>query len=161
NIEARHEASLAIDRYDDDWSRLGYVLVSGRADLLEPGDPEHAAALAQLRVRYPQYRAMALESRPVIALTPASVVSWGPAVGGGERVGAGAGPGGGLPAAGARAALGAGVSGPAHPAGGAGGDDRGGALGALAARHAALALRRPDARRAEAAARGRHGRGVG
>ncbi len=38
NIEARHEASLLIDRYDDDWSRLGYVLVHGRAELLQPGD---------------------------------------------------------------------------------------------------------------------------
>jgi len=80
NIEARHEASLVIDRYDDDWSRLGYVLVSGPAGLLEPGDPAHAVALARLRERYPQYRAMALESRPVISLTPASVASWGPAI---------------------------------------------------------------------------------
>src|SRR5579884_2337470 len=42
NIEARHEASLLIDQYDDDWSRLGYVLVHGRADLLSPQDPTHA-----------------------------------------------------------------------------------------------------------------------
>src|SRR5579859_7905864 len=34
NIEARHEASLLIDQYDDDWSRLGYVLVSGSAYLI-------------------------------------------------------------------------------------------------------------------------------
>jgi PPOX class probable F420-dependent enzyme len=81
NIEARHEAALAIDQYYDDWSRLGYVLVTGRVDLLDPADPAHAHALALLRARYPQYRAMALESRPVIALAPQHVVSWGPAVG--------------------------------------------------------------------------------
>jgi PPOX class probable F420-dependent enzyme len=88
NIEARGEASLVIDRYDDDWSRLGYVIVTGRAGLLEPGAVGHVEALALLRERYPQYRAMALESRPVIALTPESVASWGPALGEAEATAA-------------------------------------------------------------------------
>src|SRR5712672_92887 len=44
NIVARHEASLLIDQYDDDWSRLGYVLVHGHAGLLHPEDPLHAQA---------------------------------------------------------------------------------------------------------------------
>lgn len=82
NIEARHEASLVIDRYDDDWGRLGYVLVYGRADLLLPGDALHAEALVLLRERYVQYRAMALERCPVIVITLERVVSWGPAIGG-------------------------------------------------------------------------------
>lgn len=80
NIEARHEAALLIDRYDDDWSRLGYVLVHAHADLLEPGDPLHARALPLLRARYPQYRAMRLETLPIICLTPTRVTSWGPAL---------------------------------------------------------------------------------
>ena len=42
NIEARHEAMLLIDRYDDDWSRLGYVQIYGPAGLLMPGEPGHA-----------------------------------------------------------------------------------------------------------------------
>jgi PPOX class probable F420-dependent enzyme len=77
NIEARHEAALLIDRYDEDWSRLGYVLVHGRADLLAPGDAAHAQALALLRARYPQYQAMALETQPVIVIIPDRVTSWG------------------------------------------------------------------------------------
>lgn len=81
NIEARHEASLLIDRYDDDWSRLGYVLVHGRAELLQPEDPLHAQALVLLRERYMQYRAMELETHPVIMITPDRVTSWGPAIG--------------------------------------------------------------------------------
>src|SRR5215467_9615290 len=80
NIEARHEASLLIDKYDDDWSRLGYVLVQGHAGLLQPGDPLHAQALALLRVRYIQYKTMELERHPVIMITPHSVISWGPAI---------------------------------------------------------------------------------
>jgi PPOX class probable F420-dependent enzyme len=80
NIEARGEAALLVDRYDDDWSRLGYLLVRGRAELLSPEDASHASALTLLRERYPQYRAMALEDRPVIALTPVSITAWGPAL---------------------------------------------------------------------------------
>src|SRR5438876_205733 len=75
NIEARHEASLLIDQYDDDWSRLGYVLVHGHADLLQPEDEAHRHAVALLRERYTQYRTMALEQYPVIVITPDSVTS--------------------------------------------------------------------------------------
>ena len=99
NILARGEASLVIDQYDDDWSQLGYVLISGRASLLYPPGyqakdeldgtgrqleikkPEHDSVLHLLRQRYFQYRQMALEKRPLIQLTPERVVSWGPALG--------------------------------------------------------------------------------
>jgi PPOX class probable F420-dependent enzyme len=81
NIEARHEASLLIDQYDDDWSKLGYVLVHGRADLLASGNEMHAQALVLLRERYLQYRTMKLEEQLVIVITPERVVSWGPAIG--------------------------------------------------------------------------------
>ena len=80
NIEARPEAMLLIDQYEDDWSRLGYVQVYGEAVLLKPGEAGHAEALRLLRVRYTQYRTMALETHPVIAITPRRVVSWGPAI---------------------------------------------------------------------------------
>src|SRR5690348_1036130 len=78
NIEARHEAALLFDQYDDDWSRLGHVLVRGQADLLSPQDLAHADALVLLRERYPQYRAMALETRQVIVIRAQHVTSWGP-----------------------------------------------------------------------------------
>lgn len=80
NIGARHEASLVIDQYDDDWSRLGYVLVHGQADLLPPGNAAHAQALVLLRERYVQYITMTLEKYPVIVITPDRVTSWGPAI---------------------------------------------------------------------------------
>jgi hypothetical protein len=64
------------DRYDEDWSRLGWVLVQGNADLLI-GGPEYDRALAALRERYAQYRSMALEGRPVITVTVERVSSWG------------------------------------------------------------------------------------
>ncbi len=76
NIEARPQATLLCDVYGDDWDRLAWAMLRGRAEILE-GGPEHAAALDALRAKYPQYRAMALEDRPVIALTPERVSSWG------------------------------------------------------------------------------------
>ncbi len=78
NIEARHEAALLIDQYADDWSHLGYVLIHGHADLLPSGHPLHTIALPLLRARYVQYQAMALETLPIIVITPERVSAWGP-----------------------------------------------------------------------------------
>lgn len=77
NIEARHEASLLIDRYSDDWSELGYVLIYGQAEIISPDHALHACALPLLRQRYVQYQAMALETLPMIVITPERISSWG------------------------------------------------------------------------------------
>ncbi|MCH8002231.1 MAG: TIGR03668 family PPOX class F420-dependent oxidoreductase [Proteobacteria bacterium] len=77
NIAENPQVALVADRYDDrEWSRLGWVMVRGRAEVLD-GGPEHAAALLGLRARYPQLAAMALEGRPVIAIRVERVASWG------------------------------------------------------------------------------------
>ena len=80
NIQARGEAALVIDQYDDDWSRLGYLHVRGRAEVLPPDHPLAAPARALLRARYAPYRAMALEARPLIALAADAITVWGPAL---------------------------------------------------------------------------------
>src|SRR5205823_8485901 len=80
NIEARPTVALVIDQYDDDWSQLGYVLVQGRAELLQPENTMHVQALVLLRERYVQYQTMALEKYPVIVITPEHIASWGPAI---------------------------------------------------------------------------------
>jgi PPOX class probable F420-dependent enzyme len=78
NIMARPHVALVIDRYnDEDWSRLGYLLVQGRAELIAPNHPLHAHALTLLRLRYRQYLAMALENAPVIMISPEQITSWG------------------------------------------------------------------------------------
>ncbi len=76
NIEANPKVSLVIDRYDEDWSRLAYVLVGGTASVIARG-PEHDQAVEALREKYAQYGAMRLEERPVIRIRPERVVSWG------------------------------------------------------------------------------------
>lgn len=77
NVETTGAAALVIDRYDEDWSQLGWVMVRGRASILPPSEPGHAPAVELLRERYPQYRAMTLERAPIIVITPTHITSWG------------------------------------------------------------------------------------
>jgi PPOX class probable F420-dependent enzyme len=76
NILENPRAAFVVDHWDEDWTRLGWVMLRGPAKILEGGD-EHAAAQAALRERYAQYRSMNLAGLPVIALRIAHVASWG------------------------------------------------------------------------------------
>jgi PPOX class probable F420-dependent enzyme len=77
NIAENPSVALVADHYDDDdWTRLGWVLLRGRAEVLEAG-AEHDAAQHLLRRRYAQYEAMALEDLPVIAVRIERVTGWG------------------------------------------------------------------------------------
>ncbi len=83
NITENPNVVLTADHYDDDdWTRLRWVMVRGRAEIMESG-AEHDAAQALLRVRYRQYRAMDLAPLPVIAIRIERVTSWSAAAGGG------------------------------------------------------------------------------
>ena len=77
NIREQPEVALLLDRYDDDWSRLRWLLIRARAETFESGD-ERVAALAALEARYPQYAAMGLTNLglPVIGLEPIAVSRW-------------------------------------------------------------------------------------
>lgn len=77
NLLENSQVALVVDHYDDDWRRLAYVLVQGHAEILHPGDTEHARALSLVRARYSQYRSMALELRPVVAIRPSKIIGWG------------------------------------------------------------------------------------
>ncbi|MGH6897318.1 MAG: TIGR03668 family PPOX class F420-dependent oxidoreductase [Geminicoccaceae bacterium] len=76
NLRENPVAALVVDRYDEDWSRLGWVMAQGRAEVLEAG-PEHDFAQASLRARYPQLAAMRIEALPVIAIRIEHAASWG------------------------------------------------------------------------------------
>ena len=76
NIAANPRVSLLFDRYDDDWSRLAYVLVHGTAKVIASGRSE-TGALAALRERYAQYKGMGLEERPLVLVRVERVVAWG------------------------------------------------------------------------------------
>ena len=77
NILENPRVALVADRYAEDWSLLAFVLVRGRAGLLEPGTGEHADAVRLLRGKYHQYERMSIEDYPVISIKPERVASWG------------------------------------------------------------------------------------
>ena len=76
NILENPAVAVLVDRYDDDWTQLGWVMMRGRAEILDDG-PEHAAAQALLEARYLQLAAMRIETEPVIAITIERVTHWG------------------------------------------------------------------------------------
>ena len=75
NISVNPKIALLVDRYDEDWQKLAYVLVVGTAKILLRGK-RHDRAVRLLRRKYPQYRSMALENRPIIRISPARALSW-------------------------------------------------------------------------------------
>jgi PPOX class probable F420-dependent enzyme len=71
NARARPEATLLVDRYDDDWQRLWWVRLRTRARVLDGGE-EAERALRLLAEKYEQYRREP-PGLPVLAL---DVVEW-------------------------------------------------------------------------------------
>jgi PPOX class probable F420-dependent enzyme len=72
NVRATGRASLLVDHYEEDWSRLWWVRVDGPAEVVES-----ETAIDALAAKYEQYRD-ARPAGPVIALTPAAWRSWIP-----------------------------------------------------------------------------------
>ena len=79
NISAAPQVALVIDKYDEDWTRLWYVLVRGTAKLVaKSAHGERTRAIRQLRAKYPQYAAgMLADNAPIIRITPERITSWG------------------------------------------------------------------------------------
>ena len=82
HLRASSAASLLLDEYAQDWSRLWWLRVDATARVLEPAnpdaDPAAAAAVAALRAKYPQYARVAVLREPAILLElrPLRIASW-------------------------------------------------------------------------------------
>jgi PPOX class probable F420-dependent enzyme len=81
DILQRPSVALLVDRWSEDWSRLGWLRLRGDAQLLEPDDPavseERVRAIGALRAKYDQYADHQLEDRPLIRISVSSATSWG------------------------------------------------------------------------------------
>jgi PPOX class probable F420-dependent enzyme len=75
NIETNGRVAIVVDRYEEDWSRLAWVLIEGVATILESGDERDQAA-GWLREKYAQYEAVSLEGRPVVRVAVERSVEW-------------------------------------------------------------------------------------
>ena len=72
-LRRRPEAALCVDRYSDDWSRLAWVQLLGRIDVLSVGDsPQGLEALA---ARYEPYRERTPPG-PLLRLSAERALSW-------------------------------------------------------------------------------------
>ena len=72
-LRRRPQATLCVDRYDDDWSRLAWVQLLGPVDLLDPADAP--VAIAALAARYAPYRDRRPPG-PLLRLEPERSVYW-------------------------------------------------------------------------------------
>lgn len=77
NVEANPHVSLVVDHYDEDWARLAWVIVEGRAVVLGHGT-DFGRAVDLLTAKYPQYRTMGLDRQAgaVVAITPDRLLAW-------------------------------------------------------------------------------------
>lgn len=82
NVVTNGRASVVIDEWDEDWTKLRYVLLEGTAEVIEGGD-ERDRAIRLLDAKYPQYRALPLGDAPVIRLTVERRIDWEGATAGG------------------------------------------------------------------------------
>ncbi len=78
NILHNPRVALVVDHYEEEWSKLGWVMFRGHAEILNEG-AEHDCAQELLRIRYPQMQLMELHEHPVIAVRIDKVSSWGAA----------------------------------------------------------------------------------
>ena len=75
NIRERPLATVLVDHYEEDWTRLWWVRLRGAARVLEVGGPEEARAIDLLVEKYRQYRA-ARPAGPVLAVALEEVRGW-------------------------------------------------------------------------------------
>ncbi len=77
NIAANPQVSLVVDVWDEDWSRLAWVIVEGGARVLTTG-ADFGRAVDLLTAKYPQYRALPVdrEHGALVVVTPERLLSW-------------------------------------------------------------------------------------
>ena len=79
NLRERPWATVLVDHYEEDWSRLWWARLRGTAEVLDDGD-EARRALALLIAKYPQYQRQPPDG-PVVAIQLAEWRGWSAATG--------------------------------------------------------------------------------
>jgi PPOX class probable F420-dependent enzyme len=74
NARVRPDVTILVDHYDEDWGRLWWIRLRGRARVLDEGE-ERERAIALLQEKYPQYRREPPDG-PVLAVDVTEVRDW-------------------------------------------------------------------------------------
>ena len=71
-------AAIVIDDYDNEWTRLAYVMITGGTSIVDSED-EYLRVLGLLRERYPQYRDMQLtiSQNSMVRIAVDKIHAWG------------------------------------------------------------------------------------
>ena len=80
NLETNGRVSVVVDRWDERWERLAWVLLDGLATILESGEERDRAAAA-LVAKYPQYADLPLDGRPIVRVAVEHIARWSAAKG--------------------------------------------------------------------------------
>ena len=79
NIRENEKVSFLVDHYEDDWTRLGFVLLFGSARIIhaEVDAAAYERAAELLREKYAQYRGPIKIHAWMIEIKPHRAASWG------------------------------------------------------------------------------------
>ena len=77
NIQDNPNVTLLIDEYSEDWTKLAFVMIQGKASIAtkEEGNIQVRQAYKKLMIKYLQYQKVGLGERCII-ITPKKVASW-------------------------------------------------------------------------------------
>jgi PPOX class probable F420-dependent enzyme len=77
NIQDNPNVTLLIDEYSEDWTKLAFVMIQGKASVAtkEEGNIQVRQAYKKLMIKYLQYQKVGLGERCII-ITPKKVASW-------------------------------------------------------------------------------------
>jgi PPOX class probable F420-dependent enzyme len=76
NVRANPRVSVLVDHYEEDWDRLWWVRLDGRAEVFEAG-PQAERAVRLLSDKYEQYRS-APPAGPVLSIHVEHWAGWAP-----------------------------------------------------------------------------------
>ena len=78
NIRENEKVSFLVDHYEDDWAKLGFVMLFGSATIIHADtDSVYEKAAELLREKYAQYRGAITIHAWMIEITPHRAASWG------------------------------------------------------------------------------------
>lgn len=77
NIIESSKATILVDKYEDDWKKLYYLMIRGEAEIIEHGEL-YKKSLNLLCLKYKQYVEMKLPelNLPVIKIKPVNKTFW-------------------------------------------------------------------------------------
>ena len=77
NIQDNPNVTLLIDEYSEDWTKLAFVMIQGKASIAtkEEGNIQVRQAYKKLMIKYLQYQKVGLGEKCII-ITPKKVASW-------------------------------------------------------------------------------------